>query len=60
MKTKDVIEKQPKEKPVVPLEEADKLFDNGYYEECYNLLSEHQVRLWCMDKPEKGFDKLCF
>ena len=30
--------------PLPPLVDADKLYENGYYEECYNLLSEHQVR----------------
>ncbi|KAJ8735505.1 hypothetical protein PYW07_007125 [Mythimna separata] len=42
VKTKDVAKNKEKAKPLPVLEDADKLFDNGFYEECYNLLLEHQ------------------
>lgn len=49
VKKKDIVEKKLILKPLPALEDADKLFESGCYEECYHLLSEQQVRIWCMD-----------
>ncbi|PZC80183.1 regulator of microtubule dynamics protein 1 isoform X1 [Helicoverpa armigera] len=41
-KTKELAESISSKEILCVIEDADKLFDNGHYEECYNLLSEHQ------------------
>lgn len=44
VKPKEPTEKPPTElKHPAVLDDADKLFENGYYEECFNLLSECEV-----------------
>lgn len=42
VKSKGGAEKSPAQQ-ILPIEDADKLFENGHYEECYKLLAEHQV-----------------
>ncbi|XP_047025899.1 regulator of microtubule dynamics protein 1-like [Helicoverpa zea] len=41
-KTKELAESISSKEILCVIEDADKLFDNGHYEECYNLLSQHQ------------------
>ncbi|XP_022821293.1 regulator of microtubule dynamics protein 1-like isoform X1 [Spodoptera litura] len=41
IKSKDPAEKSAAQH-VLPIDDADKLFENGHYEECYKLLAEHQ------------------